>query len=499
MARVVIIIGLLIGAQIHNALSSEIKLSVDWIPQVDTTIGMGNWDDTMNCGPTALVMVASYLRGFAAEKYQVKELDDWLLANSLISALNGYNLTKPDGTNQADLRAAASYYYGLWNTKYRSIADFSIDVIINAIVYSLQCNRPAIIVNRIEMKPDGALHFMVVTGFKDGNNDGQYNNDQYDLVYVNDPGQSNEFDFQDANGKVNKGGITSYPISQFRAVVRGALIFNPAYQLGEYSDGWHVEPNQCPSTFVPFSQPFVDCYLNSGGLERLKPTNPPGLGYPAGAVFMRNGFYTHDFIGGDIANISIVLNPHVYNMAHGYLGVCYPIQGQLRDYWIAYNPGAPVTNEYFKWKDGVKYSVQWFEPSDNSYVGITYNNNNGTFHTAAELGFPQENFNQHRDRNIGYESDGWGIGGAGEEPAPTYASPPVVTIIDPGTGYREVKTDKENYSPGEKVTVSWSGFESYSHIGVAVSIYRGNERHLVLLDERSRSNYSGSASVSAVV
>ena len=64
--------------------------------------------------------------------------------------------------------------------------------------------------------------------------------------------------------------------------------------------------------------------------------------------------------------------------------------------------------------------------------------------------------------NPSYDGVGGGIGGGSPNPTPTYASPPVVTIIDPGTGYREVKTDRVSYSPGDTVTVSWSGFESYS-------------------------------------
>ncbi|PIT93596.1 hypothetical protein COU00_03510, partial [Candidatus Falkowbacteria bacterium CG10_big_fil_rev_8_21_14_0_10_43_11] len=297
-----------------------INLGVPWLSQ---EVPPAPIETSHNCGPTCMVMMAHYLRNFnQPTTNDIKQLDDWLYENNFIGDLNNYNI---EDTNWNDLLAAAKYYYGLWNVSHTNTNN------INLLRDSLTQGKPVIVGVKTYMGSNtGTGHFMVLTGIDD------------QFVYLNDPGRREEgaLDYTENKGR-RKDPINIF-LSSWATQNYCAIFFNPAYQLGEYSDGWHAEPNQCPSTFVPFSQPFVDCYLNSGGLERLKPADPPGLGYPTGTVFMRNGFYTHDFIGGDISNISIVLNPHVYNMVRGYLGVCYPIQGQLRDYWIAYNPGAPV-------------------------------------------------------------------------------------------------------------------------------------------------------------
>ena len=270
----------------------------------------------------------------------------------------------------------------------------------------------------------------------------------------------------------------------------GFIYDNP---IGEFSNGWRRDPITPPNQFEPFSRPFVDCFLGNNGINVL--------GIPVSEVSQRSSnIYAQEFSNGANERFTLVLNPNVYNSARGYLGVCYPMCGRIRAMWNPNRDGAPVTNEYNVTKGDHPYVVQWFEPTDNNYVCLAYELNMNLFIRDAEktIGIARDaNFNQRliSDQN----KNGGGIGGGSPNPTPTYASPPVVTIIDPGTGHREVKTDRARYSPGDKVTVSWSGFESYSHIGVAVSIYRGNERHLTLLDERSRSNYSGSASVSTVV
>jgi len=97
-------------------------------------------------------------------------------------------------------------------------------------------------------------------------------------------------------------------------------------------------------------------------------------------------------------------------------------------YWLVYNPGAPITNEYY-WPAGTqKYVVQWFEPGDNSFYGVAYETATGKFYDAATIGIPQdEHFIQSRDMNIGYSSDGWGIGGGGSSSSPT----PTPSLLPP--------------------------------------------------------------------
>ena len=110
------------------------------------------------------------------------------------------------------------------------------------------------------------------------------------------------------------------------------------------------------------------------------------------------------------------LNEDVFNIWHGYLGVAYPIHGKSRQYWLDNfcDLGAPVTNEYY-WPEGTEnYIVQWFEPSENNYIGIAYNTLTGTYDFAANLGIPQdEHFDQDLALNCGYSEVGYGMGGGG--------------------------------------------------------------------------------------
>jgi len=226
--------------------------------------------------------------------------------------------------------------------------------------------------------------------------------------------------------------------------------------VGKFPDGFHPNPNYSPANFTSFSQPFIDCFLGSGGINVL--------GIPVSEVSQRSSnIYAQEFSNGANEQFTLALNPNVYNSARGYLGVCYPMCGRIRAMWNPNRDGAPVTNEYNVTKGDHPYVVQWFEPTDNNYVCLAYELNMNLFIRDAEktIGIARDaNFNQ---RLISDQSkNGGGIGGGSPNPTPTYASPPVVTIIDPGTGYREVKTDRANYNQGDTVTVSWLGFESYS-------------------------------------
>ncbi len=207
--------------------------------------------------------------------------------------------------------------------------------------------------------------------------------------------------------------------------------------VGQFTNGWRIQ-NQSSDQFIPYSRPFFDCFMNNGSVSTL--------GNPINSVQKQgSNFYSQIFNKGSYECV-LVLNPYVHNINRGYLGVCYPVQSAHLRYWRAYNPGAPVTNEYYWDYNGRKYAVQWFEPSDNLYIGVAYDIHSGVFYTSQELPIPQENFNQHRKKNSGYPGIGGGVsvpfpptpiptkssgssGGSSPPPAPTDIPTPVPTLV----------------------------------------------------------------------
>jgi len=197
--------------------------------------------------------------------------------------------------------------------------------------------------------------------------------------------------------------------------------------VGIYADGWHKQ-NMSSQYFIPYSQPFIDLYVAAVAPRSTQDqTKIPGkgleiYGVPVSEVTQRTpNIYAQEF-NKDGIQYTVVLNPNVYNMSHSYLGVCYPICGRIRTFWDPARDGAPVTNEYYVERGGVKYAVQWFEPTDNNYKLLAYGLDNNLFIPDAEkiLNVPQDdNFNQHmlQDKN---KNSGVG-GGEDLEPTPTPA------------------------------------------------------------------------------
>ncbi len=409
----IIVLGIFLAlvCYVDSSHAYEVSLpGVQWISQLDTANGMGtDWTSTMNCGPTSLVMTASYLRSFTPTTQIVKDLDDWLYENELIPAINNYNLTHPNGTSQGDLRAASAYYFGLWNTEYHNTSVLSSDAQLDLMHNSLNQGYPVIIGVRTNMSITGALHWMVAIGLRDNDNDGDY-----DDVYVNDPGKS----------PTNSLRRTWYPISQFKNVFTGAVYFYNNNQAGEYNDpyGWHNEEYYANGSTSKMpaepSQPFVDYYLNNG-TETLK--GPDFFGYPTDTVhqYYYSGLWVQNYSNGYL----FILNQHIYNITRNYMGVALSVHGHMRDYWQWYymNLKAPVTNEYFYPEGTTDYVVQWFEPTDNHYIAVVYDNREevgGTFaqYEQNDAGCPlyeQRYFDQARELNCGYKSDGYGMGGGG--------------------------------------------------------------------------------------
>lgn len=218
-------------------------------------------------------------------------------------------------------------------------------------------------------------------------------------------------------------------------------------RVGMFNNGWRIEPwgTSFNYHFIPFSRPFVITYFHNGGISLL--------GHPSdyvhqGTVFEFTGYQPNLGIelpyiqnitntSGGTPWLTLVLNPHVYNIRMGYLGVVYPIQGRIRDYWRAYYSqlGYPACNEYSETVNGKNYAVQWFERADNDYVKVTYNLSEGTFNDPEtndlEYG---DHLNQSTLINLNCPNGACGVGGDGGDSTPE--SEPVEVV---GAEFGETK------------------------------------------------------------
>ncbi|MDA3840645.1 MAG: M23 family metallopeptidase [Patescibacteria group bacterium] len=203
------------------------------------------------------------------------------------------------------------------------------------------------------------------------------------------------------------------------------------FKVGMFYDGWKIEPwgTSFGGIFVPYSRPFVITYFHEGGLNLL--------GHPAnevrkGTVYEFPGYHAEMGIDlpyiQDIQNTSggspwltLVLNPYKLNLRMGYLGIVFPINGRIRDYWKAYYSqlGYPVCNEYSEIVNGKEYAVQWFERGINNFLKVTYNINEGTFNDPETdyLSYG-DHLNQSVWDNLGCPLGVCGVGGDGEDPNP---------------------------------------------------------------------------------
>jgi hypothetical protein len=156
-------------------------------------------------------MSAAYLNEFPPSTRHIKKVDEWLVQSGLVNDLNQYNLPEP-GTGQSELRKAAGSLYGLWDTRYFSTKFWGVDkeTQLRLIIHSLSMNYPVIVGVKSRMDLGGQHHWMVLTGLRDRDSDGQM-----DEVHVNDPG-TDEGSYQSKKW---------YPVSQFKAVWWGSIFF----------------------------------------------------------------------------------------------------------------------------------------------------------------------------------------------------------------------------------------------------------------------------------
>ncbi|MFH1523008.1 MAG: C39 family peptidase, partial [Patescibacteria group bacterium] len=268
-----LILGLMIFSNVTWA--KEILLPVEHTPQVDVPNGIGlykkiqnangewvyqtdsygnkipDWGPTKICGPVSLVIATSYLYGESPSSQKVKDLVDWMAEKKIYPNINNYY---GYDTNYGNLEDILEKYYRIYNSKWFSNWTNSQE----KIVYSLRSNKPVIVgdyTNMIYHRDHG--HFMVITGLRDTNYDGDFFDDN-DEVHVVDPGHSQ------ASGSHLKW----YKISELRNAWQGILIVdyeeiiamydftnldNNSFDPQGWTTGYDTEPWTDPSEAGAFA------------------------------------------------------------------------------------------------------------------------------------------------------------------------------------------------------------------------------------------------------
>jgi len=192
---------------------------------------------------------------------------------------------------------------------------------------------------------------------------------------------------------------------------------------GEFTNGWHFDSDTTQNTYSynTNSRPFTTSYENNGSNDVLgQPINDvhlfsagnKSLVWPYSAM---KEAWIQDFSKNN-NSYTLVVNEYVTNIQTCYLGVAYPIGGQIRTYWLNHywDLGFPRTNEYYYAGGYIstpsRYVVQWFERLKNDYAVVIFDTWTGNIWHESNLvtGVPQENFAQHQEKNSTYNE---GIGG----------------------------------------------------------------------------------------
>jgi len=143
------------------------NLFVRFLPQYPP----GDWTDTLNCGPTSVLMVASKYDGHTPVSNDIDQMDNWLQTNVSGYSINNYNGSATDTTELAML---AQQYFGLNDATAHSAWTEA------QLQQELTNGYPVVIAVYTHMLFSGGhRHFMILIGM-----DSNY-------VYVNDPGLSN--------------------------------------------------------------------------------------------------------------------------------------------------------------------------------------------------------------------------------------------------------------------------------------------------------------------
>jgi len=162
----------------------DVKLDVPFKAQVLP----GEWNRTLNCGHTSVLMIAGFHKRFTPTIQDIKDADDFI-NRQFGDPIRNYNGYYTGGTRTNRLIELAKYL-GL-----PEVTDHS-GWRLDDLRHELEAGRPVIVGVWTDMAIyTGVPHWMVLTGMKD------------DIVYVNDPGHS--------GGKDNQ-----YDISTFDAAWR---------------------------------------------------------------------------------------------------------------------------------------------------------------------------------------------------------------------------------------------------------------------------------------
>lgn len=421
--------------------TTEVRINVTHVVQCDPTTGLGtSWTKTKICGPASMLMVAAKIYNFNPSKVQLKKIVDWMVVNKIYKDANNYN---GYNTVSKNIKAISSYYYGIWDTAWHYPKSFgSYNSHFNKIREQLDAGRPVIIGTYTDLEvifskdvPTNG-HFMVLDGLRDNNDDGVW-----DEVHVTDPGHSTE------NSKYSKwysvSSLTKTYYSEAGMGVpawQGTLFFYSHLKVGKYAnDTWrdyYVQKDNKTLEASPYSQPFVDYYINAGipKNDKISPRGPDIFGYPNNYIRLWPSYHVNNYNLISQAWVqdyynkkadewyTMVLNSCIKGYGNSYIGVVFSVHGHMRDFWGIYfwTTGYPICNEYFETVNGTIYVVQWFRDGVGNYNRVTYNTKTGTYNDSATNNLPiGDHENYSIEVNAGFSENGYGMGG-GEVLIPPY-------------------------------------------------------------------------------
>ncbi|MFA6536994.1 MAG: MopE-related protein [Patescibacteria group bacterium] len=160
----------LLGIFCEPLLAEEIKLTVPFLAQTPP----GTWLHTMNCGPTATIMLDGYYNEKLISSDDIIALDDWLYEKGYIhpQLIEGAVYYDGNATNVSSLQSVLSGYFFLGPVVFNQEKD---------LLYlkdKLQKKNPVIVAVTINMDESEDGHFMLVVGMDD------------DEIIVHDPGKT---------------------------------------------------------------------------------------------------------------------------------------------------------------------------------------------------------------------------------------------------------------------------------------------------------------------
>ena len=202
-------------------------LPVKFLPQVPP----GEWSTSANCGPTSVLMVASYYAGANPMEQEIEQIDQWM-GVQFGYRLTGENSSEPSGNDMATLAKEYNWdaLFGIAGLQLPDAQRYA-----NWHMWQLQQELangyPVIVGVYTSMNPNlGYKHFMVLVGMDDN------------FVYVNDPGK-----IDPATSGVKDPSATACPAA--------ASQHHRCYTITDFTNAWQKNANNAVVVIHPNGTP----------------------------------------------------------------------------------------------------------------------------------------------------------------------------------------------------------------------------------------------------